>query len=390
MKRLFAFLTVFLPFAAVAQTPPNINAPQAILIDFDSGRVLFERNSLVPAAPSSMSKILTAYLVFEKLREGKITLDQEFVVGPEAWRSARRMNANRGSTMFLEYGERVSVEDLLRGLIINSGNDAAVVLAENISGSEANFVALMNRLAQRLGLEGTTIMNTTGWYEKDHLMSPKDLAILSRALIMNFPEFYTIYSEREFLYKPHITGNKDNRNKLLWIMPGADGIKTGHTTKGGYALASSIKRGDRRLIAIINGLRGNNPSLARFEESRLLLNWGFREFANYVYFEAGAEIIRIPVRFGRESSVAATVNSDVLTTARANAAPSVEINVGYKTPVVAPITTGQKLGVLTLIADGEKVGDWDLIAAKSVERAGFFRRIFQNINYMARRALGNG
>jgi D-alanyl-D-alanine carboxypeptidase (penicillin-binding protein 5/6) len=335
-----------------------------------------------------MSKILSAYRVFELLREGRITLDDQFTVGQEAWKKAKAMNANSGSTMFLELGEKVRVEDLLRGLIVNSGNDAAVVLAENISGSEANFVAELNQLAARLGMTGTTILNASGWYEKEHLMPARDIALLSRRLISDFPEYYHYFGEKEFLYRRDLTGNKDNRNKLLWIMPSSDGIKTGHTSKGGYGLAASAVKGGRRLVSVINGLKGPNPSYNRFSESKALLEWGFKEFSNFVYFEKGAEVLRVPVWFGRQGSVGAAPDRDVLVSARAGSAPAADLYATYDTPAAAPVAKGQKLGTLTLYADGAKAGEYDLVATDGVERSNFASRIFQNIGILLGRMAG--
>ncbi|MDR1009286.1 MAG: D-alanyl-D-alanine carboxypeptidase [Rickettsiales bacterium] len=387
MSKVLVFL-LLLAAPVFAAPPPDLKSPYAILMDYDSGRVLYEKNSAVPASPSSMSKMLSAYRVFELLRAGKFTLDTQFVVGAEAWKKAKEMNANSGSTMFLEYGEKVRVEDLIRGLIVNSGNDAAVVLAENISGSEANFVVELNQLAARLGLVGTTILNSSGWYEKDHLMSAADLAVLSRRLIWDFPEYYHYFGEKEFLYRRDLTGNKDNRNKLLWIMPSADGLKTGHTSKGGYGLAASAKKGERRLISVINGLKGVNPSYNRFAESKALLDWGFKEFSNYVYFTAESPVVNVPVWFGAEPAVATGAMRDVLVTNHAGAEPAVEMYATFDTPVQAPVKKGQKLGVLTLYSDGAKADEYELVALDDVSRSNFVVRIFQNLKQLLVRMAG--
>ena len=358
---------------------PDIKAPYAILMDFDSGKVLYEKNSNIPVPPSSMSKLMTIYYVFDKLKKGVYTLDTEFVVGPEAWKKAKAMNANSGSTMFLEYGEHVRIEDLIRGVIVNSGNDATIVLAENISGSEAKFVDELNELAYNLGLKKTTLVNASGWYDKNHLMSVEDLAILSRRIIQDFPEYYHYFSEKEFLYKEKLTGNKDNRNKLLWIMPSSDGLKTGHTTKGGYGLSSSAKKNDRRLISVVNGIKGGNPSYLRFTDSKSLLEWGFREFSNLIYFKPGDKVLEIPVWFGNKSKVSVGVLDKVLVTNKIGEEPNVELRATYKSPISAPVKKGEEVGTLTLYIDGHKTQDLKLVVLEDVEKTGFVYRIFKNI-----------
>ncbi len=375
-------LSFFVNISVKSAVGPDIKAPYAILMDYDSGKVLFERNANVAVPPSSMSKLMTIYYVFEKLKSGKYSLDTEFVVGPESWKKAKSMNANSGSTMFLEYGEHVRVEDLIRGIIVNSGNDATIVLAENISGSESKFVDELNELAYRLGLKKTTLVNASGWYEKDHLMSVEDLAILSRRIIQDFPEYYHYFGEKEFLYKPKLTGNKDNRNKLLWIMPSSDGLKTGHTTKGGYGLSSSAKKNDRRLISVVNGIKGGNPSYIRFTDSKSLLEWGFREFSNLVYFKEGDKVLEIPVWFGNKAKVAVGVSDKILITNKNGETPNVELRATYNSPLPAPITKGTEVGTLTLYVDGNKIRDFKLVTLEDVKTTGFVSRIFKNIKQL--------
>lgn len=372
-------LSFFMNLSVYSAVGPDIKAPYAILMDFDSGKVLYERNSTVAVPPSSMSKLITIYYVFEKLKNGTYTLDTEFMVGPEAWKKAKNMNANSGSTMFLEYGEKVRIEDLIRGIIVNSGNDATIVLAENISGSEAKFVDELNNLAYRLGLKKTTLVNASGWYEKDHLMSVEDLAILSRKIIQDFPEYYHYFGEKEFLYKEKLTGNKDNRNKLLWIMPSSDGLKTGHTTKGGYGLSSSAKKNERRLISVVNGIKGVNPSYTRFTDSKSLLEWGFREFSNLVYFNPGDKVLEIPVWFGKKSTVPVGVSEKVLITNKVGENPNVELRAIFKSPIPAPVVKGAEVGSLILYVDGHKIKEFKLETLEEIEKTGFISRIFKNI-----------
>ena len=372
----------------VFASAPELRAPYAILMDFDSGKILYEKNADVAVPPSSMSKLLTIYKVFELIKDGRYTLDSEFIVGPEAWKKAKAMNANSGSTMFLEYNEKVRLEDLIRGIIVNSGNDATIVIAENISGSEDNFVKELNELANKLELKNSTIQNASGWYDKNHLMSTRDLAILSHRIIKDFPEFYHYFGEKEFLYKHDLTGNKDNRNKLLWIMPSADGLKTGHTTKGGYGLSSSAKQGSRRLIAIVNGIKGNNPSYARFTDSKALLEWGFRDFSNFVYYKRGDKVLDIPVWFGKKNVVSVGVDEKIAITAQNNKTPNVEFRAVFNTPIPAPIAVDTKVGTLTLYIDGIKTGEYNLITLEEVKKCNFFMRIFKNLKQIILNIVG--
>ena len=361
----------------------DVMSPYAVLIDYDSGKILYEKQADVPVPPSSMSKLLTLYMLFEKLQSSKYDLNTEFVVGKEAWRKAKSMNANSGSTMFLEYGEKVKVEDLVRGIIVNSGNDATVVVAENISGSEDKFAGELNNLAKRLGLNNTNITNASGWYSKLHLMSVSDIAKLSRKLIQDFPEYYHYFKEKEFLYKPHLTGNKDNRNKLLWIMPSSDGLKTGHTTQGGYGLAASAVSGKRRMIAVVNGIKGGyNPSYARFVDVKKMMEWGFKEFKNLVYFNAFDKIAEVPVWFGDKNIVNVGSKLPVLLTVKSNENPNIEMLISYKSPVLVPIKKGDVLGKLTFYENGIKISEYDLVSLDEVKKASIFGKIFKNIRQL--------
>ena len=375
----FIILSFIMNFQIVAGVNPNLKAPYAILIDYETGKVLYEKNSTIAVPPSSMSKLMTIYYVFEKIKNGTYSFDTEFVVGQEAWHKAKNMNASSGSTMFLEYGEKVRIEDLIRGVIVNSGNDATIVLAENISGSEAKFVDELNNLAFRLGLKHTTLVNASGWYDKNHLMSAEDLSILSRRIIKDFPEYYHYFSEKEFLYKKNLTGNKDNRNKLLWIMPSSDGLKTGHTKQGGYGLVSSAVKNNRRLISVVNGIKGTNGSYGRFSDSKELLEWGFREYSNLVYFKPNEKIIEIPVWFGKKRTVPVGIKENIVVTNKDGETPNVELRVSYKSPIPAPVAAGTEVGTLTLYVDGNKSQEYKLITLENVKKTSFIGRIFKNI-----------
>lgn len=385
---LLLFILSFSINTNVKSANPDLRAPYAILMDYDSGRVLYEKNADVAVPPSSMSKLLTIYKIFSLIKNNKYSLDSEFKVGEEAWKKAKAMNANSGSTMFLEYGETVRLEDLIRGIIVNSGNDATIVVAENISGSEDDFVKELNALSKELGLTNTNLENASGWYDKKHLMSTRDLAILSRRIIKDFPEFYHYFGEKEFLYKKDLTGNKDNRNKLLWIMPSADGLKTGHTTKGGYGLSASAKRGERRLISIVNGIKGANPSYARFTDSKALLEWGFKEFSNFMYYNKGDKVLEVPVWFGAKNTVAVGVNEKILITSRNKNNMDIEFRATFETPIPAPVETGAKVGTLTLYIDGAKFNSYDLVTLEDVKKCNFVIRIFKNLKQILLKIVG--
>ena len=281
-------------------------AREAILVDATTDEVLLEKNADAPMAPASMSKMMTIYMVFERLRDGRLSLDATLPVSEIAWRKGGAKSG--GSTMFLEPGSRVRVEALLRGIVVQSGNDASIVIAEGLSGSEQAFATEMTQRGRALGLRDTTFTNATGWPDPDHLTTARDLAILARRTIRDFPDYYHYYSEKNFTFNGIRQGN---RNPLLYKEMGADGLKTGHTAASGYGLAASVGRGDRRLILILNGL----PSIkARARESERLIEWGFREFGNYHLFKAGEEVTKADVWLGENATVPLVIESDLLIT----------------------------------------------------------------------------
>jgi D-alanyl-D-alanine carboxypeptidase (penicillin-binding protein 5/6) len=314
-------------------------ARQAVLMDFSTRVVLYEKNADARTAPASLSKMMTAYLVFEAIRDGRLALDQKLVVSERAWRA-------RGSRMFLEPGDRVAVEDLLRGLIVQSGNDAAVVLAEAVAGSEAAFAAEMTAKARALGMTRTNFVNASGWPDPDHYSTARDLAILARAMIDAFPKLYRYHAERSFAYGGI---EQRNRNPLLWRDAGADGIKTGFTEEGGYGIAASAVRDGRRLVLVENGLPSKR---ARAQESWRLLQWGFRTFAPYRLFEAGEEVERAPTWLGAEDTVPLVLDEDLVVPLSREQRRSLEVSVAFEAPIPAPIVKGMPVGTLTVAAPG--------------------------------------
>jgi D-alanyl-D-alanine carboxypeptidase (penicillin-binding protein 5/6) len=342
--------------------PVDTLARQALLIDFDTGATLLEKSADERMPPSSMSKLMTMYVVFEMLKLGRLRLDQQMPVSERAWRMG-------GSKMFVQIGTQVSVENLARGVIVQSGNDACIVLAEGISGSEQQFAELMNETARRIGLRNSTFRNATGWPDPEHRMTARDLSILARRIIADHPEYYRYYNERSFRWND-IT--QENRNPTLARVPGADGLKTGHTEEAGYGLTASVIRGGRRLILVINGL----PSMrARAEESERLLEWGFREFDNVVLFRAADTVEEVPVYLGDRPTVPLVAGRDLVLTLPRQWRRNLQARVRYEAPVPAPITRGQEIGRFFVSGQGVPEMEVPLIAGADVDRLGLLPRI---------------
>ena len=364
---IFGTLTALLLSTATAQAF-DTKAKYALLMDADTGYVMLNKNADVAMPPASMSKLMTAYLIFEQLKEGKITMDTEFTVSENAWRKGGAKSGS--STMFLNPKQTVKVGDLIRGIIIQSGNDACIVAAENIAGSEENFAGIMNRKAQELGLTNATFKNATGLPEKGHEMSSFDLAKLAQAIIRDFPEYYPIYSEKEFTYNKI---RQENRNPLLSEVAGADGLKTGHTSASGYGLTGSVKTPDgRRLIMVVNGLK----SMAeRREESKKLVGWGNGSFENVTMYRKADVIEQIPVWLGKKETVAVSVPNDLTVTVPKGGKPDIQAEIHYMQPIPAPIAQGQKIGHIIVRGPDNQVKTADLIAVEAVEKVGYFGKL---------------
>ncbi len=353
---------------AAAQTF-DTPATHAILVDDATGTVLFEKNADDLMPPASMSKLMTLLLVFERLREGAISMEDTMRVSERAWRMG-------GSRMFVEHDSRVSVSDLLRGVIVQSGNDACVVLAEGLSGSEEAFAEEMTRRAREIGLTHSTFRNATGWPDPDHRMTAHDLVVLARYIIDEFPEYYAIFSETEFTYNGIKQGN---RNPLLYKEIGADGLKTGHTEESGYGLVASAMRNGRRLILVVNGLDTVNQ---RSQETERLLDMGFREFNNYALFAANDVVEQAPVWLGDESSIPLVLEQDVLLTMSRKSRRDMKVTVSYESPVAAPIEKGQRVAQLRIEAPEMEPVVRDLVAAETVGRLGFVGRMGAAVNHI--------
>lgn len=369
------FLTAILLSAVSSQAFAfDTAARNAILMDYDTGAYIYTKNHDVQMAPASMSKLMTLYIIFDKLRDGSLSLEDKFRVSENAWRKGGA--ASGSSTMFLKIGEKVSVEDLLQGIIVQSGNDACIVAAENISGTEEDFAVLMNETAEKLGLKNSTFANATGWPHPDQKMSAEDLALLAKRIIKEFPEYYHIFSEKYFT---HNNIKQGNRNPLLYSMKGADGLKTGHTEEAGFCLTASAVRDGRRLIGVMAGMNSNKE---RSEEAERLMNYGFREFDNYKILTAGEVLAEVPVWYGKEKTVNMVVPEDVVETIRRSDKDEYKMKIIYDEPLKAPIVKGAVIGYTQLNDPEGNVRKINLVAANDVERMGVLGRFVANLKYL--------
>lgn len=367
-------VVISLGFASGPAAAAETIAREAILIDAETGRVLLDKDADEPMPPSSMSKLMTVYLVFKRLREGSLSMDDEFVVSEYAWREGAYKSG--GSMMFLEPTQRVRVEDLLRGIIVQSGNDASIVMAEGIAGSEAAFAAEMNEMAREIGLTGSNFTNSTGLPDPEHYMTARDLATLANRIINDFPEYYPIYSETEFTYNGH---RQRNRNPLLYNGRGADGLKTGYTSVAGYGLTASTERNGRRLILVVNGLDSKRE---RAQEPARLLDWGFREFGNYELFTAGETAAVAPVWLGEAGEVPLVIEQDLLLTLPRKARADMAVTIRYDSPIPAPVQAGERVAELIVSAPGEDDIRVPLVAGSDVAKLGLVGRLGAALDYL--------
>lgn len=357
-------------FVAVVASPLmafETRARAAFVIDQTTGTVLMTKNADQPLPPASMSKLMTLYTAFEAIRDNRLSLNEKLLVSQHA------MNYG-GSTLFLKAGERVLVEDLLRGIIVLSGNDACAVIAEALSpdGTESGFAHLMTQRAQRLGMTNSTFANSNGWPQAGHRMSMRDLALLANRLITDFPEFYPMFSEKEFLFDKKESQNRFNRNPLLKLGIGADGLKTGHTNEAGYGLVGSAVQGNRRIIFVISGL---NSERARAEEAELIVNWAFRQFAQKQVVKAGDVLATADVYMGGKAQVGLMAQDDISTLIPVAGGTKVNAEIVYSGPIHAPISKGQKLGELIMKPDGLEELRVPLVADQDIARGGFMTRM---------------
>ncbi|MEQ6247668.1 D-alanyl-D-alanine carboxypeptidase family protein [Sulfitobacter sp. HNIBRBA3233] len=354
-------------------------ASAAYVVDHTTGTVLMAKNADEPLPPASMSKLMTLYMTFEAIEAGILNLDQELPVSAEAQQYG-------GSTMFLQAGERVSVEDLLRGIIVLSGNDACVVLAEALAGTEAKFAHQMTMRAQQMGMTNSTFTNSNGWPKPGHRMSMRDLGLLASKLINDFPQFYPMFAEREFLFDAKEAQNRYNRNPLLDLGIGADGLKTGHTQEAGYGLVGSAKQGDRRIIFVLSGME---TAQARAQESEAVANWAFRQFAQTELGTAGQKIADAEVAIGAERTVGLELAEDLTMLLPTNPIEPLQTEVVYNGPVRAPIAAGQEIGELILRPEGLPEKRVPLVADRAIAPYGFVDRVMAAAQHLIQQ-INNG
>ncbi|MBE6467845.1 MAG: D-alanyl-D-alanine carboxypeptidase [Alphaproteobacteria bacterium] len=352
----------------------DTKAKNMILVDFETGEYMYEKDISQPIPPASMSKLMTVYMIFDKLRDGSLSLEDTFRVSENAWRKGGA--ASGGSTMFLAIGDEVTIDQLLKGIIIQSGNDACIVAAENIAGDEDSFVEMMNIKARELGMNNSTFANVTGLPHPDHRMSVEDLAILARKIIEEFPQFYHLFSQKEFVYNGIKQGN---RNPLLYSMPYADGLKTGHTDEAGFCLTASAKKGDRRIIGVMTGLKSNKE---RSDEADKMMSWAFREYDNYKLKQKGDKIADIPVWYGESKTVPMVLSEDIIKTLKKSVRNDVKMIASYDKPVKAPVNMGQQLGILKIEVPDVKTYEVPLVAGQTINKVGVWGKIKANIKYL--------
>lgn len=373
-RALLSGISAVVLMASVDAFAIDTKARNMILMDYATGEYLYEKDITDPIPPASMSKLMTVYMVFDKLRDGSLSLDDTFKVSENAWRKGGA--ASGGSTMFLAIGDEVTVDQLLKGIIIQSGNDACIVAAENIAGDEDSFVERMNEKARDIGLKNSNFANVTGLPHPDHKMSVEDLALLARKIIEEFPQFYYLFSQKEFVYNNIKQGN---RNPLLYSMPYADGLKTGHTEEAGFCLTASAKKGDRRIIGVMTGLESNKE---RSDEADKMMSWAFREYDNYTLKNKGDKIADIPVWYGVDKTVPMVMSDDLIKTIKKSERNQVKMTAIYDKPVKAPVKMGQQLGVLKVEIPEKQVIEVPLVAGQTINKVGLWGKIVNNIKYL--------
>ena len=366
IRRLFLLALLGLSSAALAQSvpPPPLAARSWLLLDHASNRVLAEQAADERVEPASLTKLMTAYLSFSALRQKRISPDQVVPVSERAWKA-------QGSRMFIEPNRPVTVKELLYGMIVQSGNDACIALAEAVAGSEESFVAAMNREAQRLGMKNTKFMNATGLPDPQHYASARDLGLLAQAIIRDFPDYYPIYATRDYTYNK-IT--QPNRNRLLWLDPTVDGVKTGHTEAAGYCLIASSRRGPRRLISVVLGTASDN---ARAQESLKLLNHGFLAFDAVKLYDRNFALSQLKVFKGTQNTVKAGFAEDFVLSLPKGAAVSkdaIKVQLESRQPLLAPVQAGDRVATLKLTINDKPWGEYPVVALEAVPVAGIFGR----------------
>ncbi len=356
-----------LPKGMPMPAPPSLSANSYILVDFNSDRVLVSSNPEKRVEPASITKLMTSYVVFHELEEGNVSLQDKVPVSEKAWRT-------EGSRMFIEPGMDVNLEQLIKGMVIQSGNDASVALAEYLAGSEDAFAGLMNHYAEQMGMTNSHFMNSTGLPHEQHYTTAHDVAKLSKALIRDFPEYYKWYSEKEYSFNEI---RQHNRNNLLWRDPAVDGLKTGHTASAGYCLAASAKRDGMRLISVI---LGSNSETTRVSESQTLLNYGFRFYETVQLYKAGQELASGRVWKGEADQVKLGVGDELFVTIPRGRYDDLDAQVEMRPELIAPLAQGEEVGSVVISIAGEEITKRSLIALEEVPQAGFFGRTWDGMS----------
>ena len=376
-KKLHLIILIFILFTSKSFANFDVKAKTAIIQDYHSGEILFEKEADLSIYPASMTKIMTSIIAFDLIKSGDLSMDEKFIISEKAW----RLSTSGYSSMFIMVGDEVSVENLLKGIIVASGNDACVALAEGIAGTEEEFAILMTAKAKELGMDNTNFSNSSGINHPDNYSTVRDIMIMSRYLIKEHPEFYKMFAEKKFTWDR--TGGdpitQGNRNPLLYKNLGADGIKTGYLAVEKYSLASSIERNGRRLIAVGSGFNSKN---SRSKESTKMLTYGLTNFDLVKITEANKPFQKIDVWLGKEDTVDVYTNEDIYKTIKKAKKKLLKISVNYDGPVEAPINKNQKVATLKVVYDQELVGEYDLLASKEIKKVNFFSRLLKSLNYL--------
>ena len=372
---LILFSLIF--FSSKSNAIISVNAKTAILQDYLSGEILYEKDADLSIYPASMTKIMTSIIAFDLIKKGELTLDEKFIISENAW----RLSTAGYSSMFIMVGDEVSVENLLRGIIVASGNDACIALAEGIAGTEEEFAVLMTEKALEIGMENTNFSNSSGINDPNNYSTVRDILIMSNYLIKNYPEYYHYYKEKEFTWDR--TGGdpitQGNRNPLLYKNMGADGIKTGYLAVEKYSLASSIKKKNRRLIAVGSGFNSKND---RSRQSAKLLTWGLTKFDTILIGKKNDVILELDVWQGKQKKVKAYISSDIYKTIPKAKKKYLKVTVNYEGPLEAPIEKNEVIGKMKITYKDEVVGNYDLFASESVQKQNIISRILSSINFL--------
>ena len=376
-KKLFIYILLSSFIFKFANANLDIKARTAILQDFHSGEILYEKEADISIYPASMTKIMTAIIAFDLIKSGDLKLDEKFIISEKAW----RLSTAGYSSMFIMVGDEVSVENLLKGIIIASGNDACVALAEGIAGSEENFAQMMNEKAGEIGMLSSNFTNASGINDPDNTSTVRDIALMSKYLIKNYPEFYEIFKEKSFTWDR--TGGEPikqgNRNPLLYKNVGVDGVKTGYLALEKYSLASSMKKKDRRVIAVMSGFETKN---LRSSESLKLLNWGFRNTNTFEISKAGITNFEIDTWLGNKDKINASTKEDFYATISKKDIRHLTISLNYTGPIKAPVTKGDKVAELSLKKKDKIIKTLPLYASEDLTKVNFFKSLMTSINYV--------